>query len=125
MLYIIGSKSNLSGPILNKRKIDNTRVAEVEVIEEYGHLVPLEAPVLVGEKCSTQMAGSSMLILWRWESGACGDVFDQAGQEMGERGRERSRNNQTSTFECRFLEQVVEVIVGTELHIVGNIIGQF
>lgn len=63
VLYIIGGKSEFSGPVLNKRKIDNTRVAEIEIIEEYGHLVPLEAPVLAGEICSTWMTGSNALTL--------------------------------------------------------------
>lgn len=63
MLYILGGKSGFSGPVLNKRKIENTRVAEVEVIEGYGHLVPLEAPVLAGKKYSTRITGSNVLTL--------------------------------------------------------------
>lgn len=61
VLYIIGEKSEFTGPVLNKRKIENTRIAEVEIIEGYGHLVPLEAPILTGEICSTRMASPNAL----------------------------------------------------------------
>lgn len=90
MLYILGGKSGFSGPVLNKRKIENTRVAEVEVIEGCGHLVPFEAPVLAGKKYNTRIAGLSVLTPRLRKSGACGGVFSQAGQEMGEGGREGS-----------------------------------
>lgn len=65
-------------------------MAEVGIVRGYGHLIPLEAPAPTGEKSSTRLAGSNVLTLWRWKSGACGDEFSQTGQEMEEGGREGS-----------------------------------
>jgi pimeloyl-ACP methyl ester carboxylesterase len=47
--YIVGGRSTVSPPPVNKRKLENTRVAEMKVIEECGHLIPFEAPILTGK----------------------------------------------------------------------------
>jgi pimeloyl-ACP methyl ester carboxylesterase len=49
VLYIVGGDSPVSPPHANRRKMENTPIAEMASIPGVGHLVPLEKPTETGE----------------------------------------------------------------------------
>ena len=49
IIYITGKQSHVSNQLINERKMQKTPNAEVVVIEDTGHLVPLEKPLEAGK----------------------------------------------------------------------------
>lgn len=53
VLYVVGADSPTSPPVVNRRKLARTPVAEMAIVDGTGHMMPFEKPLETGSSPCT------------------------------------------------------------------------